>query len=104
MPAACSGEVGDRWWAGWGMSATTATTVEGAVQSLGETTATSKVRPGCVLAAAGLAVAAGCLGAGGTEGLGLSGLPRLRVGLNRGWRCGEFEGRDDPRLDRKPSW
>ena len=68
----------------WGVDGAMATAVEGAVWPSGETAATSKVRPGCVLAAAGLAVAVGCLGVGGTEGLGLSGWPRSRVGLNRG--------------------
>lgn len=58
---------------------TMATAVEGAVWPSGETVATSKVRPGCVFAAAGLTVAVGCLGVGGTEGLGLSGWPRPRV-------------------------
>ena len=45
----------------WGMDATMATAVEGAVQPSGETAATSKARSGCVLAAAGLAVAQGVL-------------------------------------------
>lgn len=81
-----------------------ATVFECAVQPSGETAATSKTRPGCVLAAAGLAVAAGCFGAVGTWGLGLSSPPRLRVGLNREWGYGEFGGGDDPRLDGKPSW
>lgn len=73
----------------WGVDGTTATAVECAVQPSGETAATSKARPGCVLAAAGLAVEAGCPGAVGTWGLGLSGLPRLRVGLSREWGYGE---------------
>ena len=90
--------------AGWGMDDATATAVECAVRPSGEVPATGKVRPGCVLAAAGLAVEAGCLGAGGTEGLGLYGWPRPWVSLNPGWRYGRFRGRDDPRLDGKPSW
>ena len=90
--------------AGWGVDDTTATAVECAVRPSGETTATGKSDPGCVLAAAGLAVEARCLGAGGTEGLGLYGWPRPWVGLNRGWRCGKFRGWDDPRLDGQPSW
>lgn len=52
------------------MDATMATAVEGVVQPLGETAATSKVRPGCVLAAAGLAVAAGVSWCGWNRGLG----------------------------------
>ena len=66
----------------WGVDGAMTTVVEGAVWLSEETVATSKVRPGCVLAAAGLAVAVGCLGVGGTEGLGLYGWPRPRVGLN----------------------
>lgn len=74
-----SGEIGG---VEWGVDDAMATVVGGAVRPSGETVATSKVRPGCVLAAAGLAVAAGCLSVGGTEGLGLYGWPRPRVGLN----------------------
>lgn len=72
----------------WGVDGTTATVVECAVQPSGETAATSKARPGCVFAAAGLAVGAGCLDAVGTWELGLSSLPRPRVGLNREWGYG----------------
>ena len=72
----------------WGVGGTTAP----AVCPSGETAATNKVRPGCVLAAAGLAVAARCLGVGGTEGLGLSSLPLPRVGLNRERRYGRVPG------------
>lgn len=72
----------------WGVDDTTATAVECALQPSGETAATSKTRPGCVLAAAGLAVEAGCLGTVGTWRLGLSSLPRPRVGLNREWGYG----------------
>lgn len=57
----------------WGVGGTMAPAVGGAVRPSGETAATNKARPGCVLAAAGLAVAAGCPGVGGTEGLGLYG-------------------------------
>ena len=70
----------------------------------GETAVTNEVRPGRVLAAAGLAVWTGCLGVGGTEGLGLSNLQRPRGGLNREWGLGEFQVGDDPGLDGKPSW
>ena len=90
--------------AGWGVDDTTATAVECAVRPSGEASATGKVRLGCVLAAAGLAVEAGCLGAGGTEGLGLYGWPRPWVGLNREWRSGKFRGWDDLGLDGKPFW
>ena len=73
----------------WGVDGTMAAAVEGAVQPSPQMAATSKVRPGCVLAAAGLAVATGCLGVGGTVGLGLYGWPWSRVGLN--WGGGSSE-------------
>ena len=76
----------------WGVDGTMATVVGGAVRPSGETVPTSKVRPGCVLAAAGLVVAAGCLGVGGTEGMGLYGWPRAWVGLNWGGGGGRRQG------------
>lgn len=67
----------------WGVGDTTAPAVGGVVRPSGETAARNEVRPGRVLAAAGLAVWTECLGVGGTEGLGLANLQRPRGGLNR---------------------
>lgn len=76
----------------WGVDSTTAPAVGGAVWPSGETAARNEVRPGRVLAAAGLAVWTGCLGVGGTEGLGLANLQQPWGGLNRGRRYGGVPG------------